>query len=1593
MNNSPIRNQSYYQDKIRYQRSPYSDKENIMSEVNQSQQTFQREAIEILNDVAETSKIDESVLDSNLTLFEKITHHKWQIRRLVLMNLTEEYQKNQTVYEFQSAWLKNIINDSNQFAMTEGLKFIQVFVRSQQMNYHILPYFIGDLIERGSFVKSQIQDLVIEILLQCCKTIQDTTFILSEIHKKIEAKHPKIMTLCLTIIEKILEQYPNHLVKDQIRDFIELCVSLVQHTNKVIRQKSINIFCKLYQMISESFEQVKKTYLDKRLRQIQIKELEQLCSKITKKTQKIDIQSIQPTIQIIDLHTLLPDKFFEMPYYKHNEKKNITEQFAKNLEKYDGDIDNSKDYGSIYAIIITLLEESNYLIYSQGMRCVKGLVRLLRRGIPQPVAKHFFILILDKLKGSLSKPLQSAVFNLLEDILIYENISCDQFMELMINQLESSKNIGLKIACARWFKDGWLALALAVQTGSYESSDSEVLKKFAQSNSEKIQKSLLILYKKVQCILKKENNLNYKKVLLDLINSMQCDEQNLQVTVIESQIAIVNPQLDLQESRITDKQSRKQQQMNSVKSRYQTEEDLCEFAQIGEEMQNFNQANRNRQSIELPTSQLNKEQIEFMNKFSNDLIQLRKLSQNNQDHQIQNKIEEIINSFKIHYSDKNITSNDFLQQMTNNIIIELVHFCKNVQVQKKLIADKLYDFIISLLIKMNKIQVTLDQEMLYQEYKICLIQLNQLDISKLLSLLDSLYICNSLESMIKIGYRIINKYLQKQTNTNIKILQAFINWITQKINAATQQQLDPSFIRTSQKTFENTFKMFPQTQLDIRLLLNALKSRMINQQVEQLDQYQDLLNQSQRKSKSKSFGSQSRFSPYETPNKTQSKLEFSDSEEQESLESLQQIEQQISTQFTLQSLEKFIHYLNRHRAYQLCNQSQHTVFLSPNSSSPGKHWRRGIGRDNMIISSPNRQLYESTKFEDFTKILEIICQNFNFQVQNQVFQVFYLLKHIFPNCQQCLIYLIFAYICPKTEYSENFEVFLSTFLQLDKSIMAYQYRQAFNILYQKQENEKVLINLIHTGFNFLFQKIFENDLLVCIQYFISTLTYMLTQNMFYQLANDLLSKYQQQTNNFNQIVENELINYKKLYDTYLNWLQVQQQTYEKPQIDFQKLYKQQQNDILIVDLQEIDECASKREETVREHINNSQQENFIHINKEDFELLESTAKNFLSQQTLRFNEEGQSQQTDILNIQQFISPLQQISQISNQMHDTVIQDLAKNLYSNDTHRLKELDMIKLQNDTYRQHKRDSNKQVQESYPQVPLKDPMKQKIEKIYEEVQNESVHGNFNEKSLLVDVLAPIETTSLFDQSRNLKRNECIQQMQEILLTSTSLYFDVASTLLLQYENLDMAEDKLAFINDLKLSLVNQTLLTNINQQNFSVIIAIVLKLCTTPATQSEIYNSSLGYDDNQLTKSLQQILDVLLHSKDTEQVLICLIHVFNDHLPMDFTNEISKNEKMMLRLNLKCIERLIQNSEKLHVFGILIEILKFFKCHPPENLIEGLPSIKELELYFRQLKQITDSLLNINFKEGKEFLDFVYRKNNKSIFLDYVKSVIEKK
>lgn len=47
--------------------------------------------------------------------------------------------------------------------------------------------------------------------------------------------------------------------------------------------------------------------------------------------------------------------------------------------------------------------------------------------------------------------------------MIHESVSCDQFLEMTVGEIEHGKNMGVRVGCVRWLKEGWLALALAVQ--------------------------------------------------------------------------------------------------------------------------------------------------------------------------------------------------------------------------------------------------------------------------------------------------------------------------------------------------------------------------------------------------------------------------------------------------------------------------------------------------------------------------------------------------------------------------------------------------------------------------------------------------------------------------------------------------------------------------------------------------------------------------------------------------------------------------------------------------------------------------------------------------------------------------------------------------------------------------------------------------------------------------------------------------------------------------------------------------------------------------------------------------------------------------
>lgn len=86
-------------------------------------------------------------------------------------------------------------------------------------------------------------------------------FVFSETFKKIDSKHPKVISFALQMLNKLLVYKDQEPTSDQIKMTIKNSISLLKHTNKDIRGAAMTIFACAFSLTSESFDDVKKLYL------------------------------------------------------------------------------------------------------------------------------------------------------------------------------------------------------------------------------------------------------------------------------------------------------------------------------------------------------------------------------------------------------------------------------------------------------------------------------------------------------------------------------------------------------------------------------------------------------------------------------------------------------------------------------------------------------------------------------------------------------------------------------------------------------------------------------------------------------------------------------------------------------------------------------------------------------------------------------------------------------------------------------------------------------------------------------------------------------------------------------------------------------------------------------------------------------------------------------------------------------------------------------------------------------------------------------------------------------------------------------------
>jgi hypothetical protein len=94
----------------------------------------------------------------------------------------------------------------------------------------------------------------------------------------------------------------------------------------------------------------------------------------------------------------------------------------------------TKDYTSIYNIIVHMLEDPNMLVFNEALKTLEYLAILLKSSIKSSKMKQFLNLLADKLKETKTAVLMQAEksFNA-----IYENkcLPVNQFFDVLINQI------------------------------------------------------------------------------------------------------------------------------------------------------------------------------------------------------------------------------------------------------------------------------------------------------------------------------------------------------------------------------------------------------------------------------------------------------------------------------------------------------------------------------------------------------------------------------------------------------------------------------------------------------------------------------------------------------------------------------------------------------------------------------------------------------------------------------------------------------------------------------------------------------------------------------------------------------------------------------------------------------------------------------------------------------------------------------------------------------------------------------------------------------------------------------------------------------
>lgn len=445
-----------------------------------------------------TFEEDEAYL--KLTFQERLMHPRWQIRKKLYMDIADslrtgrffiKIETEQSVFEYFEPFLKDMAWDSNLTSQLEGLSCILVYMKLVPTIKNSFFFLADELIQKCALTKPKSGELVSGIIHELIR--RDTEGILLHyIIKRFSAKNPKESCFAINSIKQGLSIMPSS--ENVAKNLVTGLNKTLTHSIIEVRNASISLAAEIFTYITDDIDTFMKN-LD--LKAMQIKEFkdligskEKLQSKWTffnkenKKSENNDLLILEENSEnfIIDLNSLLPEGFFDMPYsteIKANREKLV--KLTHSLET-QGLVLEKKEYPTIINTLLHLIESNNNLIYTEAVKILEILIPKISKSFVFK-HKHYIQFLSDKFKEK-KKSLVSSVFCILHLFRVHEICTLESLTEILL------ENMTHKVPQVRELSLAWISQEIQQLTNTVD-----LLEMYANTNlNEKILENLVLSF-------------------------------------------------------------------------------------------------------------------------------------------------------------------------------------------------------------------------------------------------------------------------------------------------------------------------------------------------------------------------------------------------------------------------------------------------------------------------------------------------------------------------------------------------------------------------------------------------------------------------------------------------------------------------------------------------------------------------------------------------------------------------------------------------------------------------------------------------------------------------------------------------------------------------------------------------------------------------------------------------------------------------------------------------------------------------------------------------------------------------------------------